>query len=146
MSSPLINKEIEMKKLLALAICVASLTLFACKEDKVSFDSWDGAVKQANENSTFNAQQFRIAHPEFSEFSLLSAPDSTQIRECPQGDGWASPSLKHPETGMVVKLKCSTVSAGVGCLLDSDFNTKSYKGDDGRCSADVPFPIPKIQK
>jgi hypothetical protein len=33
-------------------------------------------------------------------------------------------------------------------MLDKDFQTKTYAGDDGRCQPvdKVPFPLPKIAK
>jgi hypothetical protein len=53
-----------------------------------------------------------------------------------------------PDHATVVKAKCSTVSASLGCLEDVDFKTKPFASDDGSCqpATKVPFPLPKIAK
>lgn len=46
------------------------------------------------------------------------------------------------------KIKCSTVSANIGCFLETDFLKKSYAAQENRCqpTSSVPFPIPKLVK
>jgi len=47
----------------------------------------------------------------------------------------------------VIKLKCSTVSAGLGCMTEDDFKKRAnYANQEGRCNADIPFPLPKLAK
>jgi len=133
-----------MKKILfAMAVM---LMVAACSGDKVGFDTLESARKQANENSEFNAQVFRSGHPEFAGFAIITSADSSQVAECPQGDGWATLSLLGADKVTKVPLKCSTVSAGIGCLLDAEFKEKAYASQDGSCNTEVPFPINKIQK
>jgi hypothetical protein len=133
-----------MKQLL-LAGIIAS-TLAACSTDELSFDSVEASRKIANENAEFNAKTFRATHPEFATWSILSASDSTQSNKCGQGDGWETLTLLKLETNGKIPLKCSTVSASIGCMLDSDFKTKSYASQDGKCDTTLPYPLPKIEK
>jgi FtsZ-binding cell division protein ZapB len=134
-----------MKNITIIALLVLSVA--ACKEEnKLSFDTVESARVQANENSEFNAKQFRQEHPEYSGFSISMRGDSTQSPKCGQGDGWASIDLVNIEKNVKQPLKCSTVSAATGCMTDADFKQRSYAAQDGQCNADIPFPLPKIQK
>lgn len=118
------------------------LALAGCKGEKVSFNTAEESRVQARENSKELAQVFR-AENGYADWTLTLRGDSTITQECPQGDGWASIDLrKGPET---IKLKCSTVSAGIGCMTAKDFKSKSYAREDGSCNKDVPFPLPKIK-
>ena len=135
-----------MKNILAI-IAIASLA--ACGKDKVSFDTLETARSQGKANAEWNAQVFRASSPQYANAAIVAQTDSTMTPYCPQGDGWGSVKLVNKENpAQAVGLKCSTVSGAVGCLLDKDFQTKSYAGDDGRCQdvSKVPFPIPKISK
>lgn len=138
-------------KILALiAIAAASLlSLTACGKDEVSFDTLELNRANAKENGTYNATKFRADSLQYANYAIEAAGDSTQTPACPQGDGWASPKLVDKANPAVqVKLKCSTVSGTVGCMLAKEFETKSYAADDGACQpvTKVPFPIPKIAK
>lgn len=135
-----------MKKLIL--VSVAAMALVACGPKNVSFETLEQARAQARSNGEFNAQKFRAEHPEYTNYSLDVQGDSTQKPECPQGDGWASIRLVSKETFVKVGVKCSTVSSSIGCLLDSDFKTKPYAPDDGKCQVvdKVPFPLPKLDK
>jgi len=112
--------------------------------EEVDFSTLEQARAQASQNAEFNAQVFR--GQEMSSWSILGASDSTQTKACPQGDGWATLELLNPDKVTRIPIKCSTVSAALGCMLDSTFKTKPYNTSDGKCSTEVPFPIPKIER
>jgi len=135
-----------MKKTLALLILALPLFLVACKGEELSFDSVESGRVQANENSEFNAKAFRQGHSEFAGYSISTRGDSTQSNKCGQGDGWASIDIVKVDEGKKVKLKCSTVSAAIGCMTDDDFKTRTYASQEGNCDESIPFPLPKIQK
>jgi len=131
-------------------LCFMSLSLVGCgsKEQNVSFNTLEEAKTTARENGLFNAQRFRQESPKFQGWSIVSNGDSTQMPNCPQGDGWATLKLISPERNTEVALKCSTVSGATGCLPDVEFKQKPYAAQDGHCqdTSVVPFPIPKISK
>ena len=133
------------RKIVLPILAVIALSLTACK-DELSFDSVESGRVQANENSEFNAKEFRQTHPEYAGYSISMRGDSTQSSKCGQGDGWASIDLVKIEDGKKVPLKCSTVSAATGCITDVDFKNRSYASQDGQCDLSIPFPLPKIQK
>ncbi len=135
-----------MKTTMILA-AVAALTLTACGDDKVSFDTLETQRSIANDNSRFNAQKWR-AENGHEQFGILTRGDSTQQANCPQGDGWASVDLTHPQTKQPVqKLKCSTVSANVGCLKDEDFKARAVLAQqENRCNAEIPKTLKKIEQ
>jgi hypothetical protein len=129
-------------------VATAALLLTACNE-KVSFDTLETARTQGKANAEYNAQAYRAANIQYSNTAIVAQTDSTMTPDCPQGDGWGSVKLVSKENPAIqIGLKCSTISGAVGCLLDKDFQSKSYSGDDGRCQSvdKVPFPIPKIAK
>lgn len=136
-----------MKKTLVILAAAAAL-LAACGKD-VSFDTLETARKQAKENAEFNAKAWRAQTKAYGELSIISRGDSTQVPDCPQGDGWASLDLVNPNSPSAkISLKCSTVSDSVGCREAVDFKTSPYANEDGRCQAvsKVPHPLPKIAK
>ena len=136
-----------MKKVL---LAVAVLSLVGCMEkpQEVSFDTVEQARAQARENAAYNAQTYRANSPQYQAYNVQNNGDSTQSNACPQGDGWASLKLVNPSNvNVIVKIKCSTVSAGIGCLTDEEFKTKpTYSQEDGQCQPinKVPFPLPKV--
>jgi hypothetical protein len=136
-----------MKKVLALSLAV--LALAACgKKEEVSFNSLEEAKGTARENALWNAQKYRQENVLYKGWDIIGRGDSTQMPNCPQGDGWATMDFVNPDKTTLVKIKCSTVSANTACLEDSDFKTKSYASEDGHCQATnkVPYPLPKIAK
>ena len=136
-----------MKKSLV-ALALLSIGLVACGDKDVSFDTLESARSKAKSNGEWNAQKYR-ATSVYSGWAIESQGDSTQMTNCPQGDGWASVRLINKDNpNQKVSLKCSTVSSSIGCLLDSDFKTKSYATDDGKCqdNSKVPFPLPTLDK
>lgn len=132
-----------MKKIILLAV-LASMA--ACSQKDVSFDTLEQARSQARDNATYNAQAYRQNDPRVRDWSIISNGDSTQMPDCPQGDGWATVKIVAPNNSQTTALKCSTVSGAVGCLPDADFKGKPYAGDEGHCQpvGKVPFPIRKI--
>jgi hypothetical protein len=128
-------------------------TLSGCgkknEQEPVSFATLEDARTQARANAEFNAQQYRVENPRFTTHKLVSHGDSTQTNACPQGDGWATLNLINTANGVVtdkITVKCSTVSAALGCYKDDDFVKKPFASDEGHCQATnkVPFPLPKV--
>lgn len=136
-------------KLLA-TVLVSALLLAACGKKEVSFDTLETARNQAKENALFNAQNYRAENPRFTDHKIVAHGDSTQTPECPQGDGWASLTIMSVNGKDVekYKIKCSTVSANIGCFMETDFLKKPYAAQENRCqpTSSVPFPIPKLVK
>jgi hypothetical protein len=133
-----------MKKLLLIA--AVSAALVGCGKS-VSFDTLEQARGQARENAMWNAQKWRAdAGALYGNSEIMGRGDSTQMPDCPQGDGWATMDVFNANKQKVLSLKCSTVSMNVGCLESGDFKTKSYATEDGKCQPTnkVPFPLPKV--
>lgn len=132
-----------MKKIILLVVMAL---MAACSQKDVSFDTLEQARNQARDNATYNAQAYRQNDPRVRDWSIISNGDSTQMPDCPQGDGWASVKIVAPNNSQTITLKCSTVSGAVGCLIEADFKGKPYAGDEGHCQpvSKVPFPIRKI--
>lgn len=132
-----------------LAILALGFSLAACGPEKVSNDTLETGRIQAKANGESSASQFRSDNPQYANFAFVVQTDSTMSNTCPQGDGWVSAKLvDKTNPANKVNLKCSTVSAAVGCMTEAEFQTKSYAGDDGHCqdTTKVPYPIPKLQK
>ncbi len=135
-----------------LLIAIASVVLLsACGEKKeVTADRLEEARQTAKANSEFNAQMYKAANPRFTaDFSIISRSDDTQNAKCPQGDGWADLSIMKVEGKTVDKtqLVCSKYSASVGCYRKEDFEkTPNLAQQNGRCSAEVPYPLPVLKK
>lgn len=135
--------------LLGLCLCLAvAATLPACSGDKkASFSALEDARSMAKANAEWNATAWR-ANGGYEAFDIISRGDSSQVPECPQGDGWASVDLIAKDKKQTIQLKCSTVSPNIGCLTNPDFKTKPYAQEDGKCQppSKVPYPLPKIGK
>lgn len=139
-----------MKSTLLIAI-TSVLLLSACEDKKeVTADRLEEARQTAKSNSEFNAQMYKAANPRFTaDFSIIGRSDDTQNAKCPQGDGWADLSIMKVEGKTVEKtqLVCSTYSASVGCYRKEDFEkTPNLAQQNGRCSAEVPYPLPVLKK
>jgi hypothetical protein len=125
--------------------------------EPVSFQTLESNRQMASANAEFNARLYRTSNPRFDTHSIVPHTDSTITNECPQGDGWATVSIMKvgPEIDARGKplvdkysVKCSTVSASVGCYLETDFVKKSFAGEENNCQPvnKVPFPLPKLNK
>jgi hypothetical protein len=135
-----------MKKVIALFL-VSSALLMSCGDNNVvSVSTLEEQKTIARENTMFNAQVFRSEDPRLSNYKIVPNGDSSQLPNCPQGDGWATVTFVNTENNSVVKVKCSTYSKATGCISDVEFKTKSYTADDGKCqdTTKVPYPLPKI--
>lgn len=127
-------------------LVVAALAACGCGGSQhASFNTTEEQRKTVRDNVTMLAQKFRQENG-LGELDIYVRGDSTISESCPQGDGWASLDLINRTTNQVIKLKCSTVSEGIGCMTDEDFKTKRYAAEDGKCNPQVPFPIPHIGK
>lgn len=131
-------------------IAMAGLSACGEKNEPVAFATLEDARAQARANGEYNAQLYRAENPRFTDHKIVSHGDSTQSPECPQGDGWASNTIMSVN-GKVVekyKLKCSTVSASLGCYMEDDFAKKPFAAEEGHCQSTnkVPFPLPKLAK
>ena len=124
------------------------IVLTGCGKKEVSFDTLETARQQAKDNAVWNAQRFRSTDPRFDGADIVARGDSSQMPDCPQGDGWASIDFIFKERNLIIPVKCSTVSAAVGCMTDRDFKQKSYAQEDGHCQSTtkVPFPFRKIHE
>lgn len=136
-----------MRNLLIIASVLSMLA--ACgKQEEVSFDTLESARAQARANAEFNARTYRAENPRFTNHKIMAHGDSTQSPTCPQGDGWATLNIMAVEGKEVEKftVKCSTVSASLGCYMESDFIKKPFASEEGHCqpTSKVPFPLPKI--
>jgi hypothetical protein len=136
-----------MKTILTLIIAAfATCMLAACGKPDVSFTTLEDARGTARENAMWNAQTYRQQNVLYKGWDIVGRGDSSQMPNCPQGDGWATMDFVSPQKNAIVKVKCSTVSGNLGCLDADDFKTKSYASEDGACQpvAKVPFPLPHI--
>lgn len=127
-------------------LLLTPLLLMSCtSKPKQSFETVEEQRKIARENSKLVAFVYR-ADNKLETYEVIPNGDSTISADCPQGDGWASLTLKDVKSGQPdIKLKCSTVSLGIGCLTEADFRTRQqYQTQDGKCSSEIPFPLPKI--
>lgn len=134
-----------------LIAALVAVFLAACgKHEDVSFATLEDARNQARANGEYNAQLYRAENPRFTSHKIVSHGDSTQSPDCPQGDGWATNSIMLVNGKEVEKftVKCSTVSAALGCYLESDFIKKPFAAEEGKCQPTnkVPFPLPKLGK
>lgn len=145
-----------LKSWLTLVVLLAAAGLLAIaltgcgKPDTVAFNTLEDARAQARANAEFNAAAYRSENPRMQGLKIVGHGDSTQTNICPQGDGWASISImnvdKEKATVEKYKVKCSTVSASLGCYLESDFQTKPFAKQENSCDTSLPFPLPKIAK
>lgn len=133
-----------MKSKLVLAIGLIGVFAAGCeKAPEVSFATQEAARAQVLENAQFNANKWRN---EFSAGSkIMMRGDSTISERCITGDGWVSVDLLDDSGNATKKLKCSSVSATIGCMSVEDFKARGdYSAQDGTCNTSLPFPLPKI--
>lgn len=131
-----------------LTLIVTIMALSACSKD-VGFDTLETARTQGKANAEYNAQKYRADSPQYSNTAIEIQVDSSMTPSCPQGDGWASGNLvDKANPAAKLPIKCSTVSGAIGCMKQTEFQTKPFASDDGKCQdvTKVPFPIPKVGK
>ena len=138
-----------MKKFGVVALCVAMAIGFTgCGKKEVSQSEWEQLETQrsiANDNSQFNAARFRAGMPGWENAKVLARGDSTQDATCLQGDGWASLEFVDTENNRSLKIKCSTVSANLGCMAESDFKARANLAQqENRCNDQIPKNLKKI--
>lgn len=145
-------KKNQIMTAMALGLMVA---LTACGKNEVSFTTLESARAQGVENAVTIAKAYVRENPRMAGMDVVGHVDSTQTATCPQGDGWASLSVMKTSTTHVeantgkpviekYKIKCSTVSANLGCYLEDDFKTKKFAEQEGKCDSTLPFPLPKV--
>lgn len=134
-----------MNRLLTVATLAAALTLTACGPDRAPQDIVDGNMTISRLNAQKNANSYLpqawpegTVHPQWNAkpTRILMQSDSTITSQCRYGDGWASGDLQF-ENGKAIKIKCQTNGVGKGingCMPDAEFQTKTYKDEDGRCA------------
>jgi hypothetical protein len=134
--------------ILGVTLTAGFLVTVGCGKQDVSFNTLEEAKGTARENALYNAQRYRQENVFYKGWDIIARGDSSQMPDCPQGDGWATMEFVRPDRAAIIKVKCSTVSANTGCLEDADFKTKSYASEDGHCQPTnkVPHPLPKIAK
>lgn len=128
-------------KLTLTAALAATLVLVACGDQGVSFETLE------TQRAVANAQAWR-AENGHEKLGILTRGDSTQQAKCPQGDGWASVDLTDPNTKQpAISLKCSTVSANVGCIRAEDFKARAVLArQENSCNAEIPANLKKIEQ
>lgn len=123
------------------ALIVAAL-LAGCGPEKVSFETVDQSQGIAKKNGTFNAKTFRSSY--YPDAEIIPRGDSTISATCPQGDGWASIDIVK-DGRVMAELKCSTVSANLGCMTKKDFSGRAqYSNQENNCNKEIPFPLPRL--
>ena len=129
---------------LTIALILAT-ALTACGPDLAPQDIVDGNMTISRLNAQKNANSYLpqawpegTVHPQWNAkpARILMQSDSSIKAECRYGDGWASGDLQF-ENGKSIKIKCQTNGVGKGingCMPDMEFQTKTYKDQDGRCA------------
>ena len=123
-------------------IIAISTILTACGAS-VPQDIVDQNMTISRLNAQKNASSyFPIAYPEGSVDVRLGKPvrilmqsDSIISKDCRFGDGWASGDIQF-DSGKVLPVKCQTNGTGKGingCMTKAEFETKTYKGEEGSC-------------
>lgn len=129
---------------LVLATVIAAAALSACGPEKVPQDIVDGNMTTTRMNAQKNLNAwFGTVYPEGTLDPVLGKPiqalaqsDSTVSEQCRYGDGWASAQIKFEGKAKVLEIKCQTNGSGKGingCMTKSEFETKTYKGEEGTC-------------
>lgn len=125
------------------ASLVLAATLVACGQDKVPQDIVDSNMTTTRLNAQKNASAwYATVYPTDTVDAKLGKPirilaqsDSTVADSCRNGDGWAS-AVVNFEGGKTLDVKCQTNGTGKGingCMTKGEFETKTYKGEEGSC-------------
>ena len=126
------------------ALSLAGVLAVSACGDNASQDVVDANMTRSRLNAQKNANSyFPIAWPEGTVHPvwgakpsrILMQSDSSITKDCRYGDGWASGEIQF-ENGKALKVKCQTNGTGKGingCMLETEFNGKTYKDEEGRC-------------
>jgi hypothetical protein len=133
-----------MKKFLAVSILAIAAALAGCDKE-VPQDIVDGNMTITRLNAQKNADAYFgvqypagavDANPALGEpIRALMQSDSSVSKQCRNGDGWASGVIQY-KNGKTLKIKCQTNGTGKGingCMSETEFATKTYKDEEGRC-------------
>jgi hypothetical protein len=131
-----------MKLINLLSIASISVVLAACGSSAPQ-DVVDNNMTISRLNAQKNASSYYpVAYPEGSVDARLGKPvrilmqsDSTISKTCRNGDGWASGEIQF-ESGKTLPVKCQTNGTGKGingCMTKAEFETKTYKAEEGSC-------------
>lgn len=127
-----------------ISVLLATLALTACFGNS---DAPQDVVDQNMTISRINAQKnansyFSVVYPTGTVDVKLGNPtrilmqsDSTIKASCRFGDGWASGDIQF-DSGKTLPVKCQTNGTGKGvngCMTKAEFETKTYKGEEGSC-------------
>lgn len=140
-----------MNKLRFLGSIVTIAVLSACGADQVPQDVVDNNMTISRLNAQKNAASyFPTAYPEGTmdakfgkPMRILMQSDSTISTTCRFGDGWASGDIQF-ENGKTLPVKCQTNGTGKGingCMTKAEFDTKTYKSEEGSCQ-----PLESLEK
>jgi hypothetical protein len=144
-----------MKALNYVVALLGTLILLAgcgkAKEEPVPTAVVDQNMVTTRLNAQKNANSyFPVLYPSGTVDTKLGTPtrilmqsDSTVSQACRFGDGWASGEVQF-DTGKTLKVKCQTNGTGKGingCMTAAEFETKTYKGEEGTCQN-----LPNLEK
>lgn len=121
--------------------------LTACGSDPVAGPAeLDMAMKTARDNALYNAKLWRSQNSVYANYDIMARGDSSQTVDCPQGDGWATMELVDLASRAKITIKCSTWSAGKGCIDGEHFKASPDAMQDKVCqpTTEVPYPLPTI--
>src|SRR3954451_17423721 len=118
-------------------VAAVVLTCAACRSShdggKASHEDVEASRATARENVPRLGQEWKKTN-DFGLYRLDVRDDPTIGPGCPQGDGWADAALVDKTTTQTVRLlKCSTVSASLGCMTSATFDGTAHKQEDGVC-------------
>ena len=126
-----------------IAAAFALVTLAACGAEKTPQAVVDQNMVTTRLNAQKNANSYLpqaypegTEHPQFGKpIRILMQSDSSVTETCRFGDGWASGELQFA-SGKSIKVKCQTNGTGKGingCMTEGEFQSKTYKDEDGKC-------------
>lgn len=130
------------RKTFLAATLLAVAALAGC-DKQVPQDIVDNNMTITRQNAQKNADSFfAVQYPSGTKDTNLGVPiralmqsDSSVTKDCRFGDGWASGVIQF-EGGKNLKIKCQTNGVGKGingCMTEAEFQTKTYKGEEGSC-------------
>jgi hypothetical protein len=119
----------------------------ACRSSagKAPLKQVEASREHARQNVSQLAEAWQKANG-FELYHLVVRDDPTISADCPQGDGWAEAALMDKTTQQTVRLlKCSTVSASLGCMTSATFDGTAHRREEDVCNTALPAPLPRLQ-